>query len=144
MILKKTIPFLALISVFMFSCKEDGKKDTKLETPQMKEVMAIHDEVMPRMSTIGKLVGELKPKIDSTETGMQYEAAMKDLQEAHKGMMEWMQDFGDTFDSDEILNGKALSEEKQKLLDAEETKIKEVRNAINSSIEKAETLLKEE
>lgn len=111
-------------------------------TEQMEKVMAIHDEVMPKMGTIGKLVAELKPKVDSTEMGMEYGKAMKDLQASHQSMMDWMRGFGDRFDSDEILNGKALTEQKQKWLDEEEVKVKALKEEINSSIERAETILK--
>ncbi len=130
------LAFVLIIS----SCKEEKKVETTSGT-QMKEVMAIHDEVMPKMGNFGKLVGELSSKEDSTEMGLKYKEAREDLQAAHKAMMDWMQDFGNKFDSDEILNGKALSEEKQKWLDAEEEKIKEVQEAVNSSLEKAEALL---
>lgn len=108
----------------------------------MQEVMAIHDEVMPKMGTLGKLVGELKSKVDTTATGQEYEAAMKDLQEANKAMMDWMRSFGLRFDSDEILNGKELTEEKQKWLNEEEVNVKALKEQINSSIEKAQGLLK--
>ena len=103
--------------------------------------MAIHDEVMPKMGRIGKLVKELKPKIDSTEAGQNYEAAMQDLQAAHKSMMDWMQGFGDRFDYDEIKNGKELGPEKQEWLDEEEVKVKAMRDQVNSSIRRAERLL---
>lgn len=110
----------------------------------MEQVMAVHDEVMPKMGTIGKLVAELKAKVDTTEMGQQYETAMKDLQEANRAMMDWMRDFGDRFDSDEILNGKELTEEKQQWLDEEEEKVKVVKEKMNSSIKRAEALLAKE
>ncbi len=138
--MKKIILLLALIFVAA-SCKEQ-KKETQNDTTQMQEVMAIHDEVMPKMSKLGKLVAELKTKVDTTEAGRQYEAAMKDLQAAHKAMMDWMQGFGDRFDSDEILNGKELTPQKQQWLDEEEEKVKALREQINLSIERAEKLLK--
>ncbi|MEM9364132.1 MAG: hypothetical protein AAGA43_15935 [Bacteroidota bacterium] len=135
----KQILVFALLILFAFSCKEQKKT---LEGPtQMEEVMAIHDEVMPKMGKLGKLVGELKSKVDTTETGKQYEAAMKDLQDANKSMMDWMMSFGNRFDSDEILEGKALSEQKQAWLNEEEKKVKALKKQITSSIEKAEALL---
>lgn len=139
----KKIAYLLIVfaATAIVSCKEEEK--AAKDPTQMKQVMAVHDEVMPKMSTIGKLVGKLKPMTDSTETGIQYEKAMKDLQNANKSMMAWMQGFGDRFDSDEILNGKALNEQKQKWLDEEEEKIKELREQINKSIENAKVLLKE-
>lgn len=107
----------------------------------MDEVMAIHDEVMPKMGTIGKLVGDLKAKVDTTEMGHKYEVAMKDLQDANTAMMDWMKDFGDRFNHEEILEGKALSAEKQEWLDEEEEKVKVVKEKINGSIARAEALL---
>lgn len=138
--MKKVFSILICAVLFMgFSCKQ-GKKAAEGPT-QMEKVMAIHDEVMPKMGTIGKLVGELKAKVDTTEMGQKYEVAMKDLQEANTAMMDWMKDFGDRFDSDEILNGKELSAEKQQWLDEEEEKVKVVKEKINGSIERAEALL---
>ncbi len=134
---------LALWVAMALSCKEEKKTTESQETTQMEEVMAIHDEVMPKMGVLGRLVGKLKAKVDSTEQGMAYEKAMKDLQAANNSMMQWMQGFGDRFDSGEILNGKVLTEQKQKWLDQEEEKVKALREQINSSIEKAEALLKE-
>ena len=106
--MKKIVSYLALACLLVStSCKEEKKAP---EGPtQMEKVMAIHDEVMPKMSTIGKLVGELRPKVDSTEVGQQYEEAMKDLQDANTAMMDWMKEFGDRFNHDEIMNGKELS-----------------------------------
>ncbi len=140
MIMQKIFSYLVLAFILIsVSCKQ-GKKTSEGPT-QMEKVMAIHDEVMPKMGTIGKLVGELKPKVDSTEMGQQYEVAMKDLQEANTAMMDWMKDFGDRFNHEEILNGKELSEEKQRWLDEEEEKVKVVKEKINGSIARAEALL---
>ena len=139
-IMKKIIPLSFLvISLAFVSCKQEKKKAES--STQMEQVMAIHDEVMPKMGKLGKLVGELKSKVDTTESGQNYEAAMKDLQAANRSMMDWMRDFGLRFDSDEILEGKALTEEKQQWLNEEEVKVKALREQINSSIEKAEALL---
>lgn len=140
--MKKYIFTLLTICVFtIISCKEEKK--APVEPTQMQQVMAVHDEVMPKMGAIGKLIGTLKPMIDSTETGMKYEKAVQDLQNANKSMMDWMQGFGSNFDSDEILDGKKLTPEKQELLNKEEEKVKEVAELINSSITNAEALLKE-
>lgn len=132
---------ILLAGVLITGCKDAQKADD--DSSQMKEVLAIHDEIMPAMNTIGKLVGRLKPMVDSTETGQKYEVAMKDLQAAHASMMDWMQNFGNRFDSGEILEGKPLTEEKQRWLDEEEEKVKALREQINSSIAAAEAVLEE-
>ncbi len=134
--------FILVFSSLIFlvsACKEQQKSSA--ETSQMEEVMAIHDEVMPKMGKLGKLVGELKSKVDTTAVGKDYEAAMKDLQDAHTAMMDWMRNFGDRFDHEEILEGKSLTEQKQQWLNEEEEKVKALRDQINSSIAKAEKLL---
>ncbi|MGI9549914.1 MAG: hypothetical protein ACR2MT_01840 [Aurantibacter sp.] len=137
---KKHTTLLFIFCALLMSCKEEKKADTT----QMKKVMAIHDEVMPKMSTLGNMVGDLSEKEDSTEIGIKYTEARKELQDAHKSMMDWMKGFGDRFDSDEILNGKELSEEKKKWLDEEEEKVIALKNQINESIEKAEKLLNQD
>lgn len=137
----KNILYIATIAIFISftSCKESKKTET--ETSKMSEVMAIHDEVMPKMGTLGKLVGQLKPMADSLGVESVEFKAMKDLQEANRSMMDWMQGFGDRFDADEILNGKDLTDEKKKWLLEEEEKVKQVKENINSSIANAEKIL---
>ncbi|NJB36832.1 hypothetical protein [Croceivirga sp. JEA036] len=132
---------LLLIVVIICSCQ--GNKKHEEGNSQMQKVMAIHDEVMPKMGTLGKLVSQLKDKVDTTATGKQYQQAMKDLQKSNSAMMDWMKGFGDRFDSDEILNGKELTPEKQAWLDEEEVKVKALKEQINTSIANAEKLLAE-
>jgi len=135
----KNLVIACLGLVLIVSCREEKKSSDP--DSQMNKVMAIHDEVMPKIGSMGKLVGELSSKEDSSALGLQYKSARRGLQEAHKAMMDWMQGFGNRFDSDEILNGKKLSEQKQVWLNEEEEKVKALRDQINSSIETAETLL---
>tara|TARA_R110002051_G_scaffold139937_2_gene212668 strand:+ start:1262 stop:1648 length:387 start_codon:yes stop_codon:yes gene_type:complete len=120
-------------------CKEEKKVSNK--NTQMKEVMAVHDELMPKMGKIGRLVGELDKIEDSTETGQMYRAAKIDLQEANKAMMDWMKELGERFDYEEIMKGKELTEQKQQWLNEEEEKVKVLKEKINGSIERAEKLL---
>ncbi len=137
--MKNILYTLAIVSLISFSsCKETKKVD---EPSKMEHVMSIHDEVMPKMGTLGKLVGQLKPMADSLGAESVEAKAMKDLQEANRSMMDWMQGFGDRFDSEEIMNGKELSDEKKQWLKEEEDKVQQVRENINSSIERAEEIL---
>ena len=103
--------------------------------------MALHDEAMDKMGKLGKLVGQLKPTADSLGTSSQEAKAIRDLQDANKAMMDWMQNFGNRFEPEEIMEGKELSEEKKQWLDEEEAEVKEVKEKINSSIANAEALL---
>jgi len=137
-IARKAVQILLLIVVVSFtgSCKEDQKPPTRME-----QVMAIHDSVMPEMSTISRLVGQLKPLADSTQAGQTYQKAMVDLQEAHTAMMDWMKGFGDRFDHEEIMKGKELSAEKQQWLKEEEVKVKQMAEQVKGSIARARALL---
>ena len=134
----RTFTFILLLALIT-SCKQQKKLEEG--STQMETVMEIHDEVMPKMGTLSKLVADLKTKVDTTSIGKEYEVAMKDLQAANMSMMDWMKGFGDRFDSDEILEGKELSPEKQEWLNEEEEKVNALKEQINTSIERAEALL---
>lgn len=140
MTFKSTALILSLF-ILLVSCKTEAKKEAI--PSKMEEVMAIHDEVMPKMGTISNLIADLKPKVDSTEPGKEYLKAIRDLQGAHKSMMNWMQDFGERFDYEEIIKGKELNAEKKEWLREEEVKVKELREEINTSIANAERVLTE-
>ncbi len=135
--------YILIITVFVLAfasaCKAEKKSDA--EQTQMKNVMAIHDEVMPEMGKIGRLVTQLRAKIDADQGGIEEKKAMEDLQEASKSMMNWMQDFMDHFDQEEISKGKVLSKEKQALLDEDEQKMIAVKNKMEASIANAQKLL---
>lgn len=134
---RKTLPALILAgTMLMGACAEEKKAPTRME-----QVIAIHDSVMPEMNTISRLVGQLKPLADSTESGQPYRKAMEDLQEAHTAMMDWMKGFGERFDYAETMEGKELSREKQEWLKEEEVKVKEMAAKVDRSIARARALL---
>lgn len=139
-IMKKHILLsVSLITLLFFSCKDNEKNEA---STQMQQVMSVHDEVMPKMSTISKLISQVDAKIQAGDSAETYIKASQDLKEAHKAMFDWMKGFSDRFDREEIMEGKALSTEKQKFLDEEEAKVNALRDQINSSIANAEALLK--
>ena len=135
--MKKILLMIVMaMTAFVTSCKEEN------DSKQMNQVMAVHDEVMPKMGQLGKLVGELKEKEnDSTDIGKSYKEARMELQDANQTMMDWMQNFGKRFTPDEILNGAALSDQKKQWLNEEEEKAKAMRDKVNSSIANAENVL---
>ncbi|WP_396633087.1 hypothetical protein [Maribacter sp. R86514] len=137
--MKKALYIFTVVTFLVFTACKESK--TTQEPSKMEHVMSIHDEVMPKMGTLGKLVGQLKPMADSLGAESVEAKAMKDLQEANKSMMDWMQGFGDRFDADEIMNGKELSDEKKAWLNEEEEKVQQVKEKINSSIDRAEEIL---
>ncbi|WP_100614026.1 hypothetical protein [Confluentibacter citreus] len=140
----KQLKFTIITMFVLFiatSCKNENKESTN-EKSQMQEVLAVHDEVMPKMGTIGNLISQIDEKIKETDSTETLVNANQDLKDSHKGMMDWMKGFGERFDSDEILKGKPLTDEKQRFLDEEEAKVKALRDKMNSSIKNAQELLK--
>jgi len=136
----RNILILLVFTTLTLSCKKE-QKEVK-EPTQMERVIAVHDEVMPKMGTIGKLINELEPMVDSTSVGKQYEVAIEDLEEGYNLMMDWMKGFGNRFDSEEIMEGKVLTKEKEAWLIEEEEKVNIMKDKIYSSIANAENLLK--
>ncbi|WP_340199665.1 hypothetical protein [Ascidiimonas sp. W6] len=139
--MKRFFILLLVALTTLVSCKKENDKKNDSPT-QMQQVMAVHDEVMPKMGTISKLVEELKSKTGDSIKGADYEKAMKDLQNAHKAMMDWMKGFGERFDHEEILKGKPLNDEKKEWLNEEEVKVEAMKEKVNTSIQNAENLLK--
>ena len=72
-----------------------------------------------------------------------YQVANDSLANAYDYMMDWMKGFGEKFDSDEILKGKALSPEKEAILIEEEAKVNKMKAMMLGSIEYAESLLEQ-
>jgi membrane-bound lytic murein transglycosylase B len=131
-----------IVLVFSISCKEKDKNAEDQSISKMEQVMMIHDEIMPKMGKLSHLASQLKTKVDTAAASVEYEQAIVELQDANKEMMDWMREFSNRFDSDEILKGKALSEQKQEWLNEEEAKIKALQDKFETSIQKVENLLK--
>jgi len=144
--MKKIVILLSLITSLAVSCKGEPSKlntETKAINPYtMEGVMAVHDEVMPKMGQIAKLSSALKPLADASPEGPEAKA-LEDLKVAHEAMMTWMKEIGDTFTHEEIMKGAALSDEKKEALRIEADKIAEVKDLMLKSIANAEALLKE-
>jgi hypothetical protein len=139
-----TVTCLALLS--LAACKSESKEGVeKLET----EVMAIHDEVMPRMEEIMQLKGQVSDqlnKLDSTAKTAKLTAPLQDrlnegiminksLSEADSLMSEWMYQYkADTL--------KSLDESKAtEYLNLEKEKISRVKEKTNQSIDRAKMYL---
>ncbi len=133
--MKKTIPFIFIL-IFLATFSSYAQ----VSTP-MQKVITAHDEVMAKMPNLVKLINTLHPKADSTKTGQKYQLAIADLKASNSSMMTWMQGFGERFTADEMLKGKALSDEKKIWIAEEKKKIEVLRKEVNSSIKKAEKLL---
>lgn len=139
--MKKLILLCAILA--FASCKNETKKEESAQgAEKMQEVVAVHDEMMPKMTTIGKLSGELKERLDAEvmKDSAKIEA-MDDLKEAHNAMMDWMRNFGNDFTFEEINKSKSLSEEKMETLDEYEVSVQKMKEKMNTAIENARQVL---
>lgn len=101
------------------------------------EVMAVHDDVMPKMDDIYKLKRKLKEELSSNNLDADrrkvIEDAIKNLDIASEGMMEWMRNFNPLPDS-------AGQDKARDYLLAEKDKIQRVKDDMLKSIETAQAL----
>jgi hypothetical protein len=92
-------PIFALILVVFIGCKHNhdhhdhqNHQTNETESPLYKEVMAIHDAVMPEITTIHNLKKALKAAQDDSNKEMVLAHIIK-LNEADEAMMSWMAAF---------------------------------------------------
>lgn len=130
----------------MMSCADSTPKEVAAFDQKMDETITIHDEVMPEMSKINKLIIQLEAQKDSTNLE-KYQPAIEDLKTGHDKMMSWMKSFGDEFSKTEINQGiqlKDVDSLKQRLKELEKSykDAEAMQNHIQEAIRNAETLLK--
>lgn len=131
-----------VILLLAVSCGE--KKPTESKTDALLDkVMAVHDEVMPKMSDIMRLKKELNAKIDellaagedeNSDKITELKKAIENLDNSNEGMMSWMRQFERNFEGQ-------VEEEVLKYLDDQMTKIENVSYAMKSAIKNAEEIL---
>lgn len=141
----KNLILYTTLSLLFISCNKLSKEEQEFDT-LMQEVIDVHDEVMPKMSEISSLIGELESKIDTTVTGQAYAAAQSELKESHDFMMEWMSDFSDKFPhGEEVKNeDKEKFAAKMKMLKEEQIEVNLMRDQVNTSLANAKAILKKE
>jgi prefoldin subunit 5 len=117
-----------------------GVKSEAIEKEEalLKEVFAIHDAVMPKMSEIVSLKGQLK-ELEAADTtkAMEAKAAISQLEKGEEGMMEWM----NKFMQPGKLRETKKHEEIMSYLESEKQRITKVRDDMNNSIDTAQRVL---
>lgn len=150
----KKILLFAGILLLGFSCqnnspKEDeGGKLSEEEQQKMeqvaleKDVMKVHDEVMPKAGDLKRMERELKAYLgeDSQldeETKSKVEEIAALLNKAHEGMMTWMAEYGTLSSGFSKMDQKAILD----ALEGEKKKIEGVANDMENSLEQGQDLL---
>ncbi|SRX54505.1 hypothetical protein [Aequorivita sp. CIP111184] len=140
----KNLIWLGLTILLMSSCNNKEKSETvpvNTEVTQMQRIVAVHDALMPKMSTIGELSGKIQASIDVENPDDEKVSVLNDLKAANADMMEWMKDFGKNFTFEEINKGAPLSEEKQELLKSYEKSVNQLQEQMNTAIENGNKLI---
>jgi hypothetical protein len=144
----KKILFFFLLSIFAISACQSGEQkpseeDQMAEQEQLwDEVMAGHDEVMPKMSDIKRLERELGAMIGEesaldAETQEKVGQMVKQLAAAGEGMMNWMSNIRQLEPLREEMDHAAIV----KYLNEEKEKIAKVQQDMLKSIEEGTSLL---
>ncbi|MGB3590493.1 MAG: hypothetical protein WBA16_02300 [Nonlabens sp.] len=139
--MKKIILFLAAIA--LASCNDDLKNSTKEYEALKAEALEIHDEVMPKMSKLVQLQGNLQRKIAADSTmAVEGQAAIMSLKKADRDMMAWMKDYSEKFpfESEPPTNMESLNL-KIDMLKTEIEEIKNIQRDFDNSIKKAQDLM---
>ncbi len=104
----KNLLLLFVISLFILSCESgeqaNSSKNLKpVADSLLKEVMNIHDEIMPQTLVLEKLKKKIASRLDSVEidsvTGLAYENTFNSIDTAIIGMRNWMYNFERPADS---------------------------------------------
>ena len=155
----KTTSLLTLLALFIFACKGDAPKvntspgevrkkamseNEAAQETLYDEVIAIHDEVMPKMSDINRVKRALKehasgltsPKCEFQEEDRgKIKGMVAKLEEADESMMQWMRDFKKP---ENVSHEKMMA-----FLEAEKVKISDVSDLMLTSLEKGDKLIKD-
>jgi len=116
-------------------------KDKIQEEQLQKEVLEVHDELMPRMQDIEQLKRELEERKETLDSLADEQVALfneliNQLSESGESMMDWMRNYSQEYKEmkhDEIMD----------YLDDQKEKVEEAKEKINRAIDAAESELKE-
>lgn len=142
--MKRISLILILVSaIAMFSCQNQEQKEdnaainkevssqSEKENILYKEVMAIHDEVMPLMGDLMAMNKRIKSKDSTSQEATELSVY---LEEANESMMNWMRKFNPNIEN-------MTHEETMNYLEEEKKKILQVREKMLSGHDKASTFL---
>lgn len=125
--------------VVVAACSDEQQKQ---KDELMKQVMAAHDEVMPKMGDLRKTAKALQAQADSlsaltdqdyTPRVVELRQAAQKIEEANEGMMAWMRQF-------EVPDNEAPIAEVVTYLKDQKAKVDKVRDEMLRSLEEGQAL----
>ena len=114
--------------------EQDCTSDECLRKQAYDNVIKVHDEVMPKMSYISELKGQIEERMNATDDSLliaSWQELMVNLDVADEAMWVWMRQFNS--DLEEISIDEALA-----YLKAEQEKIDDIARKIKVAISEAE------
>ena len=106
------------------------------------EVIALHDELMPKMSELTNLEEQLEANDSLSQADQQI---LENLKKADSRMMDWMHDFTDTYVKDRTPVAKMTAQELEQGIEglqSELQEVKDLRDFTHNSLDEATTTLK--
>ena len=141
--------FILLLSLSIFSScnQKNSEKEEAIAVPgeveeKRSEVMAIHDEIMPRIGTLMNLKKQLRERAAAMDSAQNTDkeqlfsirASIEQLEMADEAMMQWMRTYTDPADS-------VSKQEAMEYLELKEQEILEVKEKMQDSEATAAALL---
>lgn len=120
------------IGLLLTSCTTSSKNAVDIPTLKS-EVMAIHDEVMPKMGELRKTSKELRSVAEEDSSKVQWVETADLISNADESMMVWMRGFEPNYEGS--------NQEIIRYLQDQKVKIERVREDINGSLAKGKSLL---
>jgi hypothetical protein len=124
-----------IIPIFLFISLSACDKKADNQKVMIDEVMAIHDEVMPKMDEIMALKSSLDSASKVSPDSVKARELSTALETADNEMMDWMEEY-----NPDLMKGKS-NEEITKYYADEKAKITTVKTLTDKSIEEAKAFL---
>ena len=124
--MKHTIFYVLFLSITLIACKEKSQLE--------KDVMAVHDAVMPKMGELDRSKKKLRKILKTTQDSTQQKeirTAILNLENASEGMLDWMDQYKIPKDQSQ----------KETYLRSEMIRIKKVSDDMLSSLDKAKEII---
>ncbi|WP_028375907.1 hypothetical protein [Leeuwenhoekiella sp. MAR_2009_132] len=137
-ILKKSLVVISII-ITAISCNNNTELQDQYNS-LFKEVIAVHDEIMPKMNELTQLQEQIKN--DTTASPKLKNEALKKLQESDDRMMSWMHSFTDSYVKQRIPVSKMSTQELESGIKGLQTELEEVTNLKEFTYESLETAKK--
>jgi hypothetical protein len=127
--------YLLIIAIFFASCGS-GSQQKKVDISGLKdEVIAIHDEVMPKMGELRKVEKELNMKAQADTSAVHLIEAADRIGEANASMMQWMRGYEPEYEGTE--------EEIVQYLNDQKASIQQVKEDMLTSLAEGKKLLED-